>query len=111
MSVAKAADWLSDKLDSTKGSGSVGGKPEPAKLTEAQASAFAATLAAQNAGQGLPPSLPVSTAPIAIPQLSGTDYAMLDRIKAGLSAYDHVGEHRGNHTAAVAPPGDDNSRG
>jgi hypothetical protein len=52
VSVAKAADWLSDKLDSAKGAGSVGGKPEPTKLTETQASAFAATLAAQTAGQG-----------------------------------------------------------
>lgn len=111
VSVAKAADWLSDKLDSAKGAGSVGGKPEPTKLTEAQASAFAATLAAQTAGQALPPSLPVSIAPNAIPQPHGTDYAMLDRIKAGLVAYNHVGEHRGNHAGAVAPPRDDHSDG
>lgn len=111
VSVAKAADWLSDKLDSAKGAGSVGGKPGPTKLTEAQASAFATTLAAQTAGQGLPPSLPVSTAPTAIPQLNGTDHAMLDRMKAGLMAYDHVGERHGNHAGAVGQPEGNNTGG
>ena len=111
VSVAKAADWLSDKLESANGAGSAGGKPEPTKLTEAQASAFAATLAAQTAGQALPPSLPVSPAPDTIPQLRGTDYAMLDRMKAGLVAYNHVGEHRGNHAGAIAQAKDDRSGG
>ena len=101
-SVAKGASWLSDQIGSAQGSGSAGGKPGPTPLSEEQASAFAATLAAQTAGQGLPPSLPVSTAPTAVPQLNGTDYAMMDRMKAGLAAYDRVGERHSNHAGAVA---------
>jgi hypothetical protein len=110
-SAAKGVSWLSDQIESAQGSGSAGGKPGPTPLSKEQASAFAATLAAQTAGQGLPPSLPVSTAPNAVPQLNGTDYAMLDRMKAGLAAYDRVGQRHGNHAGAVAEaPGDNSSR-
>ena len=105
VSAAKGVSWLSDQIGSAQNSGSAGNKPGPTPLSKEQASAFAATLAAQSAGQGLPPSLPVSTATNAVPQLSGTDYAMLDRVKAGLAAYDRVGERHGNHAGAVAQPG------
>ncbi len=110
-SAAKGVSWLSDQIESTQSGGSAGGKPGPMPLSKAQASAFAATLAAQTAGQGLPPSLPVSTAPSAVPQVNGTDYAVLDRVKAGFAAYDRVGEHHSNHAGAVAEAASNDSGG
>lgn len=108
---AKGISWLSDHIESAQGSGSAGGKPGPTPLSKEQASAFAATLAAQTAGQGLPPSLPLSPAPNAVPQINGTDYAILDRVKAGLAAYDRVGERHGNHAGAVAEAARNHSGG
>ena len=104
---AKGAEWASDKLDSSKGSGSVGGKAGPTPLTDAQAASFSATLAAQTAGQSLPPSIPVATAPAAVHQSNGTDYAMFDRLTAGTIAYSHIGEHHSAHAGAVTDPGVD----
>jgi hypothetical protein len=46
-SAAKGASWLSDQLDSTKGSASAGGKTEAKPATTAKASQFEAALAAQ----------------------------------------------------------------
>jgi hypothetical protein len=111
VSAAKGASWLSDQVGSANGSGSAGGKKGPTPLSNQQASSFAATLAAQTAGQGLPPSLPVATSPSAVPQLNGTDYVMLDRMQAGLSAYDQVGERYGSHAGAIAQPEGNNSGG
>jgi hypothetical protein len=36
---------------------------------------------------------------------------MLDRMKAGLAAYDQVGERYGNHAGAIAQPEGSNSGG
>jgi len=107
VSGAKGAEWLTDKLDSAQGTGSAGGKAVPTALTQAQAASFAAALAAQTAGQTLPPSVPVATPPAAIQQSNGTDFAMLDRLKAGTIAYSHVGEHHGTHAGAVKDPNSD----
>jgi hypothetical protein len=95
MSVAKGASWLSDQLDQTKSSASAGGKAEPKTTDTAKASPFAATLAAQVAGQSVPVSTPT---PVSLPQQQQTpDYDTAARIKAGLVAYGQIGEHRTNH--------------
>ena len=114
-SVAKGGSWLSEQISSSEGSASAGGKGGLTPLTEAQSSSFAATLAAQAAGQGMPTStLATATpapAPSMIPQLHGTDYDSLARLQAGTFAYSHLGEqhkHRGaqpqdaDGTSAVA---------
>jgi hypothetical protein len=103
VSIAKGVEWVSEKVDSSQGAGSAGGKSAPAKLTVAQAASFSAALAAQTAGQVLPPSLPLDTGPISTPQMNGTDYAILDHIRAGTTAYNQVGEHYGHHAGAIAP--------
>lgn len=102
VSVAKGASWLSDQINGTKNSGSAGGKAGPTALSDAQASSFAATLAAQTAGQSVPASAPVATASIpVVPHVNATDYSTLDRVKAGVVAYSHIGEHHGNQAGAV----------
>jgi len=103
-SVAKGASWLAGKLDSTgtaSDSGKAGGKP----MTAAQASQFDAVLSAQVAGQSVPvsPSAPVNV----LPHQSGLDYNSLASIQAGMVAYNHVGEHRGNHAKALSSASDD----
>ena len=109
MSAVKGGSWLSDQINDSKGSASVGGKGGLTPLTDTQASAFAATLAAQGAGQNLPASTPTvaasSTAPAAslIPQVHAADYDTLARMKAGAVAYSHIGEHHGHHAGAVKP--------
>ena len=62
MSIAKGGSWVADQV-SDKGAASAGGKTGPKPLTEAQASSFAATLAAQNAGQTLPASAASPSSP------------------------------------------------
>ena len=104
MSVAKGASWLADQLDSTKGTGSTGGKAQPTALTETQASAFAATLAAQTTGQSVPVSPAAASAAPAVMQLNGTDYGELARMQAGAVAYSRIGAHHGNHAGAVKQP-------
>ena len=59
MSAAKGVSWLSGQLDTTKTAASAGGKAATTPETTAKMSQFAATLAAQVAGQ----SVPVSAAP------------------------------------------------
>jgi hypothetical protein len=99
-SVAKGASWLSGKLDSA-GAAAAGAKP----MTAAQASQFDAVLSAQVAGQSVPvsPSAPVNV----LPHQSGLDYNSLASIQAGMVAYNHVGEHRGNHAKALSSASDD----
>jgi len=104
MSIGKGASWLSGQINSSKGTGSAGGKAGPTPLTDAQASAFAATLAAQTAGQSLPPSTSVATPPNLVPQVNGTDYSMMERIRVGVAAYSQIGEHYGNHAGAISQP-------
>ena len=109
MSAAKGASWLSDQLSDT-GAATAGGKSSPTKLTEAQASSFAATLAAQTAGQ----SMPISTtnaapATMASVQATGPDENAAARAKAGVLAYSHIGEHHGHRAGAIKQPAGDAS--
>src|SRR5689334_17219455 len=103
MSIAKGASWLADQLDSTKGATSVGGKAEAKPTADAKASQFEAALAAQVAGQ----KAPVSSVPAAnVPLTHGTDYDSLARMKVGMLAYTHVGEHRSAHAKQPSASGD-----
>jgi hypothetical protein len=105
-SVAKGASWLSGKLDSA-GAASESGKAGAKPMTAAQASQFDAVLSAQVAGQSVPvsPSAPVNV----LPHQSGPNYASLASIQAGIVAYNHVGEHRGNHSKPLLDPNDGSS--
>jgi hypothetical protein len=101
-SIAKGGSWLSDQISGSDGTASAGGKGGLAPLTEAQSSSFAATLAAQAAGQGVPTSALATVTPPApastmIPQLHGTDYDSLARLQAGTFAYSHIGEQHKHH--------------
>jgi hypothetical protein len=93
-SIAKGASWLVDQLDSAKAGASAGGKPEPKTAAGAKPSQFEAALAAQVAGQKTPVA---TTTASGLPPLGGPDYNTLARMKAGLFAYSHVGEHRDGH--------------
>ena len=104
-SIAKGGSWLSDQISGSDGTASAGGKGGLAPLTEAQLSSFAATLAAQAAGQGVPTSALATVTPPApastmIPQLHGTDYDSLARLQAGTFAYSHIGEQHKHHADA-----------
>jgi hypothetical protein len=99
MSAAKGVSWLSGQLDSTKAAASAGGKAATTPATSAKMSQFAATLAAQVAGQNVPVS-PQTTASVPVQQ-HVTAYDTAARIKAGLAAYGQVGEHR-NHAKPQA---------
>ena len=107
MSVAKGASWLSDQI-SDKGAASAGGKTSSASLTEAQASSFAATLAAQTAGQSVPVSA-ANPAPamMASVQATGVDENAAARAKAGVLAYSHIGQHHGHRAGAIGHPASD----
>jgi hypothetical protein len=112
MSIAKGASWVSDQV-SGKGAASAGGKGGPTPLTEAQASSFAATLAAQTAGQSLPasPASPVASTAITsqltgASQVTGPDHNLAMRAKAGLLAYNHIGEHHSHQAGAIKPASD-----
>ena len=104
MSVAKGASWLSDQI-SDKGAASAGGKTSSASLTEAQASSFAATLAAQTAGQSVPVSA-ASPAPATTASVLGTgpDENAAARAKAGVLAYSNIGQHHGHRAGAIGHP-------
>jgi hypothetical protein len=106
-SIAKGGSWLSEQVSGSGGSASAGGKGGLGPLTEAQSSSFAATLAAQAAGQGMPSSALATAAPAPassmIPQLHATDYDSLARLRAGTFAYSHIGEQDKRHAAAVKP--------
>jgi hypothetical protein len=99
VSAVQGGSWLSDKVDASNNSASVGGKASATPATDTKTSPFAAALAAQVAGQSMPASpavAPVSS--IVPPSQYGTDYDALARMNAGLVAYNHIGEHHGNHT-------------
>ena len=110
MSIAKGGSWVADQV-SDKGAASAGGKTGPKPLTEAQASSFAATLAAQNAGQTLPASAasPSSPAVSVAAQVTGLDENAAARVKAGVLAYSQIGEHHGHQAGAIKPPANDGS--
>ena len=107
VSVAKGASWLSDQISGSDKSASAGGKGGLTPLTEAQKSSFAATLAAQGAGQGVPSSTLATAAPAPapamIPQLHATGYDTLARLQAGTAAYSQIGQHTNQHAGAVTP--------
>ncbi len=106
-SVAKGASWLADQLDSSKSTASVGGKGEAKPATSeaaTKASPFEAALSAQVAGQ----TLPASPSAASVPVLHAPDYDASARIKAGVVAYNHIGEHRGNHGKPHPAAGSDN---
>src|SRR5262245_34857426 len=91
VSVAKGASWLSDQLDATKNAASAGGKSETKPATDAKATSFEATLAAQVAGQKAPIGAAVPAgAPISA---RGTDHDALARMNAGILAYGQIGRH------------------
>ena len=96
MSAAKGVSWLSGQLDSTKGAASASGKAATTPATAARMSQFAATLAAQGAGQTVPVSVP-TTANVPLQQHVAA-YDTAARIKAGLAAYGQIGEHRTHHS-------------
>lgn len=104
-SIAKGASWLADQLDTSNKGASVGSKPGPKTATEAKASPFEAALAAQVAGQKAP--VATTTVPSGLPPVGGPDYDALARMKAGIFAYNHVGEHRDGHAKASAASGED----
>ena len=107
-SIAKGASWLSDQLDASKGPTSVGGKATAQAQIGGKASPFEAALAAQVAGQSVPPGPTVAPAPSnVLPSPHGTDYDTLARTKAGIAAYSHIGAHRGSHTRPPPDAGDD----
>jgi hypothetical protein len=112
-SIAKGASWLSDQVGASDGSASAGGKGGLTPLTEAQSSSFAATLAAQAAGQGVPTSTLATATPAPastmIPQLHGTDYDSLARLQAGTFAYSHIGEQHRHHGGGAKPQDADGS--
>jgi len=97
MSAAKGVSWLSGQLDSTKAAASAGGKAATTPATSAKMSQFAATLAAQVAGQNVPVSAQTTAANVPLQQ-HVTAYDTAARIKAGLAAYGQVGEHRTHHS-------------
>jgi hypothetical protein len=101
-SIAQGVSWAADKLGSTKDA-SNDGKADAKPANQAKASSFEATLAAQVAGQGVPAS---SAAP-STPALHGTDYDASARIKAGVIAYNRIGEHHGGHARPHPAAGDD----
>ena len=108
MSVAKGASWLSDQLGSTQAAAaSAGSKATPPPAT-ASKSQFDAALSAQVAGHAVPVRPSTPTAAVLPPQQQhGPDYDTLARLRAGVAAYSHVGEHRGNHPKSPPGAGDD----
>jgi hypothetical protein len=109
-SVIKGVSWLSDKLGSSTAA-AASGKAGVKSATEAKVSPFEDALAAQAAGQTVPGS-GAGNATAGNPPLyamvqptHGTDYDTLARMKAGMAAYGHIGEHHGNHPGAGKPAG------
>jgi hypothetical protein len=108
VSTAQGASWVSNHLDSSKAAASAGGKGEAKPQTDAKATSFDATLAAQVAGQGVPASpAAVAAAPSHLPPPQhATTYDTLARTQAGIVAYSHVGEHHGSHARPKPNAGD-----
>ncbi len=110
VSGGQGASWLSKRIDSTNGAASVGGKGEAQPQADAKAAPFAAALAAQVAGQSMPASPAAAPVSSSMPLSQyGTDYDALARMKAGFVAYNHIGEHHGNHTKQPSEVGDGGS--
>ena len=104
MSIGKGASWVSDQLHSATSSGSAGGKDAPAAATNAKAGSFDAALAAQTAGPSVPAVAVASAtapAPMLVPHAHAGDYDQLARMKAGVEAYNTIGEHHRNHAGAI----------
>jgi hypothetical protein len=111
VSAIQGASWLSDQIGPSNAT-SAGGKGTPKAQADARNSPFEAALAAQVAGQTVPASAnPVVAAgtpavsAVMPPLTHGTDYDALARMKAGVVAYSHVGEHRANQAGAGKSPG------
>jgi len=108
-SIAQGGSWLSDQISGSGAAASAGGKGGLTPLTEAQSSSFAATLAAQAAGQGVPTSALATATPAPassmIPQLHGTDYDSLARLQAGTFAYSHIGQQHKHHAGQTQDTG------
>jgi hypothetical protein len=109
VSAIKGGSWLSDQIGASGTGASVGGKAGVTAQSDTAANQFEAALAAQGAGQTVPGSSSVtamasSVAPAAptILPVHSTDYDVLARTSAGIVAYNHVGEHHGNHAGAFA---------
>ncbi len=103
VSVAQGASWVQDHVGSSGDSTSVGGKSDAKAQTSAGLSpSFEAALAAQVTGQSVPASTTgsaTSASTAAVHQATG--YDTLERTKAGLAAYSHLGEHRNTHDNPV----------
>ena len=115
-SIAKGASWLSDQLDSSNASASVGGKgdgkTETGSSADTQTSQFEAALAAQVAGQNQPAAAVTGTttsstatsatggANAATMSVVGATYDPVARMKAGLIAYSQVGANRDDQSTA-----------
>src|SRR5262249_2634454 len=110
VSVAKGASWLSDQVSGSANSASAGGKGGLPELTEAQASSFAATLAAQGAGQAVPGSAVATAAPTPAPSMTArvhaTGYDTRARLQAGTIAYSQIGQHTTPRGGGVNPQDD-----
>jgi hypothetical protein len=109
VSGAQGASWVSNHLGSSDAAASVGGKGEAKPSTDAKATSFDATRAAQVAGQSVPASpATAAAAPSHLPPPQhATTYDTLARTQAGIVAYSRVGEHRGNHARPKPGDGDD----
>jgi hypothetical protein len=111
VSAIQGASWISDQVGPSNAT-SAGGKAAPKSSADAKASPFEAALAAQIAGQTVPasanPVVAASTPALSAvmpPLTHGTDYDALARMKAGVVAYSHIGEHRANPTGTGSSPG------
>jgi hypothetical protein len=112
VSAIQGASWLSDQIGPSNAT-SAGGKGTPKAQADARNSPFEAALAAQVAGQTVPagagPAVVAANMPavsaVMPPLTHGTDYDALARMKAGVVAYSHVGEHRANQAGAGKSPG------
>ncbi len=109
VSAIKGGTWVADQIGSAAAGASVGGKGAVTAQATAAANPFEAALAAQGAGQTLPAAAGVtalasSVAPAAASILPthSSEYDVLARTNAGIVAYNHVGEHHGNHAGAFA---------
>jgi hypothetical protein len=89
VSALQGASWISDQLGPSNAA-SAGGKGAPKSSAEAKTSPFETALAA---------------AASLLPATHGTDYNALARMKAGITAYSHVGEHRANHPGSTKQQG------
>jgi hypothetical protein len=115
VSVIHGTSWLSGQLGVSKAAASAGPTATAKPRADAMSSRFEAALVAQATGQTLPGSTIGATAtslapPAMTPLIHGTDYDSLARMKAGMAAYSHIGEHHGNRAGATTPPGTDDDK-